>query len=104
MITPINVVNNNLLSEAFGVPPNTADKAGMPLPFPLETWMNLESENLAAMWYNQNRMELRIRFNEGSTYRYDGVPVDVAENLYGAASHGKYFNSNIRGKYVYTKL
>lgn len=37
-------------------------------------------------------------------YEYSGVPPEEHRGLMDAASHGKYLNANIKGRYSYTKV
>jgi sorbitol-specific phosphotransferase system component IIA len=47
---------------------------------------------------------LIIHFASGGTYKYSDCPVIHHEALKNAASAGKYFHQNIRGKFNETKL
>lgn len=63
----------------------------------------LASTNLAAASYDEENRVLRIRFRDLGEYEYDNVPKDVAEGLFQAGSAGRYFASNIKGRYRYYK-
>lgn len=54
--------------------------------------------------YDPHRQELRVKFTNGSTFRYDGVPADKGETLMGAASFGGQFNRLIAGRHPGVKL
>ena len=47
---------------------------------------------------------LYIAFNSGSIYSYAGVPEVIYQNLMTAASHGRYFHANIKGRYAYSRV
>jgi hypothetical protein len=47
---------------------------------------------------------LEIQFESGRIYQYFDVPEDVYNEMLNAESKGKYFNSNIRGKYTYQEI
>ena len=47
---------------------------------------------------------LEIQFESGRIYQYFNVPEDVFDEMLKAESKGKYFNSNIRGKYTYQEI
>ena len=47
---------------------------------------------------------LEIQFESGRIYQYFNVPEDVYEEMLKAESKGKYFNANIRGKYIYQEI
>lgn len=46
---------------------------------------------------------LYIEFNKGTVYSYDKVPETIFEALKAAESVGKYFGSEIKGKFDYAK-
>lgn len=60
------------------------------------------SSNIDAIGYEKGTMH--IRFHSGSTYAYYNVPANLYNDLMKAASHGKYFHANIKGKYGDTKI
>ena len=61
-------------------------------------WRIVTSSLIRAVAYDERSRELRIRFANGSVYRYQGVPGDVAAELVDPAegSSGRYFNDRIR--------
>jgi hypothetical protein len=60
---------------------------------------SVPSTNISAVGYDETTGTLIVRFNNGSTYRYDQVPAHEHEGLLKAPSAGKYFNGQIRPKY-----
>lgn len=63
---------------------------------------HLLSSNLdSAAWH---RGRLIIKFNNGSVYSYEDVPLKIYKDLINAESHGKFFNKNIRMSYPYHKV
>ena len=64
----------------------------------------VESTTLAAVGYDEAQRALELEFRSGAIYRYFDVPVDVHEQLLGAASRGNYFNRIIRGRFSYRLL
>jgi KTSC domain len=62
------------------------------------------SESLAAAGYDRARSVLRLRFNAGGTYEYEGVPERVWADLLGAESKGRYFLAAIRGQFPYRRI
>lgn len=62
----------------------------------------VRSSNLASIGYDDEVLE--IEFNSGGIYQYHNVPSIVYEQLMSARSHGKYFASNIKNSYRYSKL
>ncbi len=66
-------------------------------------WVSVTSSNLSAVAYEQSTMTLFIRFKDGGTYAYDGVPANVHSSLMKASSHGSYLASHIKGTYPYRR-
>ena len=62
------------------------------------------SSNLRAVGYNPTSRVLEIEFNDGSVYRYSGVPESVYRDLMSAGSHGRYFAAFIKGCYPYRRI
>lgn len=64
----------------------------------------VQSSNLCSVGYDEATRTLEIEFNNGSIYRYYGVPPSVYRGLMSALSHGKYFHQHIRDVYRYTRV
>ena len=64
--------------------------------------LSVRSSNLASIGYDDKVLE--IEFNSGGIYQYHNVPSIVYEQLMSARSHGKYFASNIKNYYTYSKI
>lgn len=47
---------------------------------------------------------LKVTFNNGREYLYEGVTAKVYEEFLLAPSKGKYFHENINGRYNYTRV
>jgi hypothetical protein len=62
------------------------------------------SSDLSSVGYDEESSTLEIEFKKGAIYQYSGVPEDEYQNLMGASSVGRYFNSNIKNRYSYIKL
>lgn len=60
------------------------------------------SSNLSAVGY-ESRM-LYVRFNDGSLYSYDNVPIEVYQGLMNASSKGHYLAAYIKGHYAYRRI
>jgi hypothetical protein len=63
----------------------------------------LRSSNLNSAEYDAETKALTITFKSGSTYTYSGVDEDTYAGLLTAASPGKYFASEIKDSFTYTK-
>ena len=61
------------------------------------------SSNLCAVGYDFTSRTLEIEFNDGSVYRYSGVPENVYRALMSAGSHGRYFAAFIKDCYPYRR-
>lgn len=66
--------------------------------------VSVSSSNISSIGYDSDSYTLEIEFLNGKTYQYFDVPVHVHEGLMQAASHGSYFNANVRNTYRYTLL
>ncbi len=62
------------------------------------------SSNLASVGYEAISQILEVEFRNGAVYRYFNVPVYEWRSLMQASSHGRYFTTQIKGHYRYTKL
>lgn len=69
--------------------------------------MNMESvvsSNLNAVGYDGQNSILRIAFNNGGVYEYDGVPEVVYHGLMNASSKGCYFHVHIKNRFETRKI
>lgn len=64
----------------------------------------VESSNIHSLYYNPDNKELRVRFLNGSEYKYDRVPERLFISLLNADSHGSEFWSLIRDVFPYERL
>ncbi len=64
----------------------------------------VQSSEIAIVGYDGNRKVLEIAFRNGGVYHYSGVPAAEHQKLMSAASHGTYFNQNIKDKYPAEKI
>lgn len=62
------------------------------------------SGNIAEIGYDEDSKTLEVQFQNGGTYRYDGVPADVAAGLVDSPSKGKYLHQHIKGTYAYQRV
>ena len=53
---------------------------------------------------NHDGKLLKVTFNNGSEYVYEGVPVKIYEDFSKAESKGKYFHENINYRYNYSRI
>lgn len=66
--------------------------------------VKVKSSNIEGVIYNDQTNTLEVHFKNGNEYSYEAVPQDIYDALIHADSVGKYFHSNIKGKYKTTKL
>ncbi|MES2904700.1 MAG: KTSC domain-containing protein [Pseudomonadota bacterium] len=59
---------------------------------------------IRAAWYQSNRRQLDLMFGSGRRYRYSNVPAEVAEQFARSLSKGRFYNGEIRGRYVCIQL
>lgn len=58
-----------------------------------------KSKSVAAAGYDLASRTLALRFRNGTTYHYAGVPAEVAAALATADSVGKFVQAQVKGKY-----
>lgn len=63
----------------------------------------VDSNNLAAVGYDQSSQTLVIQFHSG-TYKYTSVPKHIYDGLMSSSSKGKYHHANIKNDYRYVKI
>jgi hypothetical protein len=66
--------------------------------------ISVQSSNMDKIGYDEVKQELFIRFKNGSTYKYNGVPASIWEELQSSESKGKYLNANVKGEYRFEKV
>ena len=64
----------------------------------------VESGNLAGIGFNEEKKQIRIAFNSGSTYEYDGCTAEEYNGILNAPSANDAFNETLRGKKPYRKV
>lgn len=67
----------------------------------------IKSSNLKTLTYDSEIQELIVEFNGNvneNKYKYKNVPQKVIESFLQAESKGKYFHSDIKGKYEFEKI
>ena len=69
-----------------------------------EITVTIKSSNLKEATYNTETKTLVITFNSGSIYEYYDVSWEVFTKFRMTPSQGKFFSSNINGKYKYKKV
>jgi hypothetical protein len=62
--------------------------------------VSLRSTLIDTVAYDSPTQVLTIKFRKGRTYRYGAVPRTVYTGLLTAASHGRYYNQWIKGRYT----
>lgn len=60
----------------------------------------IESSNLGSIGYDPEKQILAVQFAKSATvFHYAGITPEMALALYGAESKGKYYSTNIKGKF-----
>ena len=62
------------------------------------------SSNIAAIGRDEATGVMVVNFTNGGSYQYRGVPVSVFNEFLAAESKGKFFASQIKGKYEGSRL
>jgi hypothetical protein len=47
---------------------------------------------------------LQVEFIDGPVYRYQEVPHSIFEEFLQAPSHGRYFETNVKGKFEHRRI
>ena len=63
--------------------------------------VELQSNNLKSMGYDDENAILEIEFTNGMIYQYNKVPHTVKFGLLTASSAGKYFHKNIKNNFTF---
>lgn len=66
--------------------------------------VNVVSSNIKTAEYNTENKTLSIVFKTNSIYEYYDVPWEIFTRFRMSESQGKYFSSNINGKYKHKKV
>lgn len=61
----------------------------------------VDSTNIEAIGYDEERRELHVQFRSGKTYIYGDVSEDTYRELLNADSKGSYLNREIKSNYEY---
>lgn len=92
-------VIDNALHEKGVVPPTSL--------IPLES-SNIEGAGFAIEEGPEGEIAdegvLFLAFRDGGVYRYEGVPMAVANDFWGAESQGKFFHAEIKGRYDFSQV
>lgn len=62
------------------------------------------SSNISARGYDLERNVLAITFKSGDVWHYGSVPAQLAEDFFSAASAGRFYVANIKGKFPAEKM
>lgn len=74
-------------------------------PFEDVRMKEVDSSCFSEVGYASDTETLYVRFKDsGSLYRYDEIPSNIYRSLMNAESIGKYYNSDIKGKYPCTRI
>lgn len=61
----------------------------------------VESSNISEIGHEGTT--LTVKFSNGGTYEYDGVPAEMLGKILTAESPGKFFHQHIKGQFPHTK-
>ncbi len=64
----------------------------------------VKSSNVRSIGYDASQQALDVEFGSGGVYRYAGVPPETHAKLMAAESVGRFVGSEIKGKFVATRL
>jgi hypothetical protein len=66
--------------------------------------VSFDSTTLASACYDHRRLQLQVKFRDGTRYTYAAVTPALFRDLIGASSKGKFFNQYIRDRFSYARL
>ena len=66
--------------------------------------VEINSTNLKSASYNTENKTLTVSFKNGSIYEYYEFPWEIFTKFRMSDSQGKFFSSQINGKYKYKKI
>ena len=64
----------------------------------------VDSSMIRSAGYDSEKKKLNVKFNDGHTYVFSGVPNSVYQDLMKSDSAGGHFNASVRGKYSHEKV
>ena len=62
------------------------------------------SREIEWIGYEEKNHMLQVEFITGGVYQYENVPQRVYQEFLSADSHGRYFESRIKGSYPFRKI
>ena len=62
------------------------------------------SSEIEWIGYEHKDRMLQVEFIEGPVYRYQEVPHNIFEEFLQASSHGRYFETNVKGKFEHRRI
>jgi hypothetical protein len=66
--------------------------------------MHVDSEAISDIGYDEGRAKLFVRFHDGDSYVYVGVPGEVHRSFMDSESKGQFFACEIRDRFPFNKL
>lgn len=64
----------------------------------------VNSSELCSIGFESTDNTLEVEFHRGGIYQYYGVPTDVYDALLASSSKGRFFNSEIKDRYLYRRV
>ena len=61
--------------------------------------IRVNSSAIIAVGYDPQTRRMKIKFSQGDTYDFCGVPEHIFQGLLRAGSKGTYYNDHIRDRY-----
>lgn len=62
------------------------------------------SSEIEWIGYDVKRNMLQVEFIAGGTYQYESVPSSVYTEFLSAPSHGRFFETEVKGRYSFRKV
>ncbi len=62
------------------------------------------SREIEWIGYEHKKRMLQVEFIAGSIYQYDNVPERIYHDFLVAPSYGRFFETQVKGKFTYRKI
>ena len=67
-------------------------------------YFDANSSFIDTVGYDSDTQTLGVKFLNGDTFNYHGVPIEVYQEFKSASSKGSYFHSNVKDVYAGNKV
>lgn len=65
--------------------------------------VSVSSSTIESVAHDPESSTMEVKFKNGTTYHYHGVPADLHEDMLQSSSVGKFLNEHIKNKHSYSQ-